>query len=188
MRPLLWAGGYAALFALVLGGVYRHGGPGWELASLAVMLGYPLVLLVGVADALAAREARGRIAIAPLLLLFAAVPGVAGVRAADGSLHDRSFARHLGQIEALVSRMPVESGGRMRLPADSLPAGVRSCCARLVVVRRDLEGQLSATVLGRRGTAYLYDPSGARLLYGLDRGRWRSHRRLAGDWYRVVRF
>jgi len=184
---IVWAGGYATLFALVLGAGDRHAGAGWELASLAVTLGYPLMLLVVLAHAAAAREAGGRLTLLPLIILLAGLPGIPGMRAADGALHDRRFARHLGEMEALVARAPFGSGNRVRLPVDSLPRAVRDCCAR-VVVRRDSVGQLSATFLGRRNTAYLYDPSGTRLLRGIWTGRWRSHEPLAPDWYRVVRF
>ncbi len=116
------------------------------------------------------------------------LPGIGGLRAADGLLHDRRFAHHLPELEALLARAPIDSGRRMRLPADSLPRAVRDCCARLVLVRRDSVGQLSATFLGQRKTAYLYDPSGTRLVRGIGSRRWRSHERLAPDWYRVVRF
>ena len=70
---------------------------------------------------------------------------------------------------------------------DSLPAPIRHCCARVVVARRDSLGHLSATVLGQRNVAYLYDPSGERLARGIRTGRWQSHDVLAHDWYRVVR-
>jgi hypothetical protein len=185
-RMLAWAAGYAALFALVLGAGDRHGGAGWELASLVVTVSYPLAFLVVVAHA-AALAPGGRHALLPLLVLLAGLPGIAGVRAADGALHDRRFARHLAELEAVVARAPLGGATRARLPVDSLPRAVRDCCAR-VVVRRDSLGQLSATFLGRRNTSYLYDPSGTRLRRGVGTGRWRSHARLAPDWYRVVRF
>jgi hypothetical protein len=184
----VWATGYAELFALVLGAGGRHGGAAWELASLLVTLGYPLVLLVMVAHAVAAgRARRGKRGALPLLVLLAGLPGIGGMRAADGALHDRQFARHFSEMEALVARVPLGSRGRARVPVDSLPAEVRDCCAR-VVVRRDSVGHVSATFLGPRSTAYLYDPSGTRLERGLGRGRWRSHERLAQEWYRVVMF
>ncbi|HUF35487.1 MAG TPA: hypothetical protein VMN37_06030 [Gemmatimonadales bacterium] len=176
------------MFALVLGAGERHGGAGWELASLIVTVGYPRALLVGMAHAVRARADHGRRAVFPLLLLLTALPGIGGLRAADGLLHDRRFAHHLPELEALLARAPIDSGRRMRLPADSLPRAVRDCCARLVLVRRDSVGQLSATFLGQRKTAYLYDPSGTRLVRGIGSRRWRSHERLAPDWYRVVRF
>ena len=187
MRTLVCAAGYAALFALVLGAGERHDGAGWELASLVVTLGYPLAFLVVVAHAAGAPESGGRHAVLPLLVLLAGLPGVAGMRAVDGALHDRRFARHFAEMEALVARAPLAGDTRARLPVDSLPRAVRDCCAQ-VVVRRDSVGQRSATFLGRRNTSYLYDPSGPRLLRGVGAGRWRSHARLAPDWYRVVRF
>jgi hypothetical protein len=188
LTTLFCSAGYATLFALVLGAGGRHGGPGWEAAALLVTLGYPLVLLVVVAHAVrAGREGWGQRGALPLLLLLAGLPGIAGMRAADGALHDRQFARHLPEMAALVARVPLGARGRARLPVDSLPAEVRDCCAR-VMVRRDAEGHLSATFLGGRSTAYLYDPSGARLERGISRGRWRSHDRLAPEWYRVVMF
>jgi hypothetical protein len=186
-RRMLAAGGYAALFAVVLGAIGRHGGAAWELASLLVTLGYPLMLLVVTAHALAAwRRYRGR-AVLPLGLLLTGVPAVAGVRSADGELHDRRFARHFAELEALVTRAPLDVRHRARLPVDSLPAAVRDCCA-LVVVRRDSVGQLSATFLGRGKTGYLYDPSGSRIRRGIGARRWRSFDRLAPEWYRVVNF
>ena len=188
MSTIGWAGGYAAAFALVLGAGGRHGGAGWELASLVVTLGYPLMLLVVLAHAIGSRVGNGRLAALPLLVLLAGLPGVAGIRVADGHLHDRRFTRHLPEVEALLARAPIESGSRMRLPLDSLPWAVRDCCARLVLVRRDSEGNLSATFLGQRTTAYLYDPSGTRLRRGFGSRRWRSHEPLAPDWYRLVRF
>ena len=187
MSPLLWSFGYAALFALVLGSGGRHAGPGWELAALAVTLGYPLMLLVGVARAVGSIASRGTPTLAPLLVLLAGLPGIAGFRAADGALHDRRFVRHLPQVEAVIGRTPVQAGERVRIPMDSLPSAIRHCCARVVVARRDSLGQLSATVLGQRNVAYLYDPTGERLALGLRTGRWESHDVLAPYWYRVVR-
>ena len=184
---VLWAGGYAALFAVVLGTGWRHGGAGWELASLLVTVGYPLMLLVGTAHALTARQARDHWAVLPLLVLLSGVPAVAGVRAADGELHDRRFARHFVELEALVTRAHLGEGHRASLPVDSLPVGLRDCCAR-IMVRQDSVGHRSATFLGHRRTAYLYDPSGTRVRQGIGTGRWRSYTRLAPEWYRVVYF
>lgn len=186
-RRILCAGGYAALFAVVLGAAGRHGGTGWELASLAVTLGYPLMLLVVTAHAVAAWGLYQGRAVLPLCLLLSAVPAVGAVRSADEELHDRRFARHFAELEALVARAPLGVHHRARVPVDSLPSGVRDCCA-LVLIRRDSLGDLSATFLGRRGTAYLYDPTGNRLRRGIGARRWRSYDRLAPDWYRVVYF
>jgi hypothetical protein len=187
VRRAAWAAGYAALFAYVLGVGGRGSGTGWEIVSLVVTLGFPLMLLVTLAQAIAVRKAAGPLALLPLVLLLAGLPGIGAMRAADSALYDRRFARHLAEMEALVTRAPFGSGNRVRLPVDSLPRAVRDCCAR-VVVRRDSVGQVSATFFGRRSTTYLYDPSGSRVLRGIWTGRWRSHERLAPDWYRVMRF
>ena len=187
MSRLLWAFGYAALFAVVLGAGGRHYGPGWEIAALGVTLAYPLMLLVGIAHAIGTRMSRGAPDTGPLFILVLALPGIAGIRAADGALHDRQFTHFLPQVEALISRTPLDAGQRVRIPADSLPQEIRGCCARLVVARRDSLGQLSATVFGQRDVAYLYDPSGERLARGLRLRRWESHQALAPHWYLVVR-
>ena len=188
MTAALLAAGYAGLFALVLGIGGRSGGFVWELASLFVIVGYPLATMVAAAHALV-DWTRGRVLAAlPVLLLLGGVVAVGGVRATDDLLQDRRFTRHLEEIEAILIRAPIDSGRRIRLPADSLPAEIRRCCVRAVFIRRDQEGQLSATLIGPRRTAYLYDPTGARLAHGQDVGRWRSHYRVAPEWYRVIRF
>jgi hypothetical protein len=166
----------------------RHAGLGWELASLIVTLGYPLVLLVGAARAAAGRASGTGPMLGPLLVALAALPGIAGIRAADGALHDRRFTRHLSEVEATLARVRLNAGERIRISADSLPVAVQECCARAVVARRDSLGSLSATLLGQRNVAYLYDPSGRRLQRGIRNQRWRAHAPLAPDWYRVTRF
>ena len=145
------------------------------------------MLLVGIARAVGSIASRGAPTLAPLLILIAGLPGIAGFRAADGALHDRRFTRYLAEVEALIARAPLEAGERVRIPMDSLPSAIRHCCARVVVARRDSLGQLSATVLGQRNVAYLYDPSGERLARGLQTRRWESTQPLATNWYRVVR-
>jgi hypothetical protein len=187
LSRFLWALAYATLFAGVLGAGGRHAGPAWELAALAVTLGYPLMVLVGVAHAVGTGVTRGSPTVGPLVVLLAALPGIPVMRAADGALHDRRFAHFLPQVQEVISRMPLAAGQRIRIPSDSLPAAIRHCCARLVVARRDSLGHVSATVFGQRNVAYLYDPSGERLARGLRLGRWESHRVLAADWYMVVR-
>jgi hypothetical protein len=166
----------------------RHASLGWELASLLVTLGYPLILLVGAAHAAGARASRTGPMLGPLLVALAALPGVAAVRAADGALHDRRFTRHLTEVEAALERVRLNAGERTRVAVESLPVAVRECCARTVVARRDSLGSLSATLLGQRNVAYLYDPSGRRLQRGIRNHRWRAHAPLAPAWYRVTRF
>ncbi len=187
MSSIVWAAGYATVFALLLGVSAAHGGAGWELASLVVTMGYPLLLLVLAAHAVGSRRLRGPLSVAPLLLLLGGLPGVAAVRSADDAVHDRRFRRHLAEVEAILAQLPLTSGDRLRLPAHSLPRPVRDCCVR-VVVRRDSEGHLSAWFQGRRDTVYLYDPSGTRIQRGMSARRWRSQQQLAPDWYRIVRF
>ncbi|HEU5042432.1 MAG TPA: hypothetical protein VFT84_16510 [Gemmatimonadales bacterium] len=188
MTTVIWAIAYSGAFAVVLGMGGRHAGPGWELASLAVTLSYPLVLLGCVAHAISTGASRGAPGLGPLIVLLAGLPGIAGIRSVDGALHDHRFARSVPELEALLARLPVAAGERIRIPVDSLPAGLRDCCARLVLARRDSSGQLSATVLSHRDIAYLYDPTGRRLERGARTHRWKSPRPLAPDWYRVVRF
>ena len=188
MSPLAWAFAGSTGFAVVLGLGGRHAGPAWEVAALLVTLGYPLLLLVGAAHTVGRWKAGGASVAGPLLVLLTAVPAVGAIRLADGALHDRRFARSLPELEALLARAPLGIGERMRIPADSLPRDIRHCCGGLVIARRDSTGQLSATVLGQRGIAYLYDPGGRRLARGIRAQRWRSHRALAPDWYRLVRF
>jgi hypothetical protein len=154
---------------------------------LVVTLGYPLMVLVGLAHAFGSGVARGAPALAPLLVLLAALPGIPAMRAVDGALHDRRFAHSLPEVQALISRTQLAVGERIRIPTDSLPSEIRHCCARLLVARRDSLGNVLATVFGQRNVAYLYDPSGDRLARGLRTGRWASHDVLAPDWYRVVR-
>ena len=187
MTRFLWALGYAMLFAGTLGAGGRHLGPGWELSALVVTLGYPLMVIVGLAHAVGTRMARGASALAPLLALLAGLPGIPLMRAVDGALHDRRFAHVLPQVQALISGAELGVGDRIRIPTESLPSEIRACCARLVVARRDSLGHVSATVFGQRNVAYLYDPSGERLARGLRLGRWRSHEVLAPNWYLVTR-
>ena len=188
MTALAVSIGYAAAFAVVLGMGEQHGGFGWEAASMGLTLAFPLLLVVLTAHAIAGQVRGNRVTALPVLALLAGVPGIGWVRTADGELHDRRFAGHLRELEAMLARAPVESGGRMLLPADSLPSSLRRCCARVVFVRRDGDGRLSATIVGQRRTSYLYDPTGERLHRGINSGRWRSTAPLAPDWYRVVRF
>lgn len=187
MSPLGWAFAASTAFAVVLGLGGRHAGPAWELAAMVVTLGYPLLLLVGVAHTAGRWKAGGAAVAGPLLVLLTGLPAVGVIRLADGALHDRRFARSLPELEALLARAPLGAGERMRIPVDSLPRGIRQCCGRLVMARRDSTGLLSATVFGQRGM-YLYDPGGHRLARGLRSQRWRSHHALAPDWYRLTRF
>jgi hypothetical protein len=148
-------------------------------------MGSALILVVALAHAIRGWIERRRPAVAPLLLLVAAIPATSVVRLLDDALSDRRFQPHLAELETTVDRLTVPPGQTIRLSPEDLPESVKVCCYR-AFARRDGEDRAYALFQVRREVAYLYDPSGQAMRNGLSR-RWSRQEPVAPHWYRLVR-
>jgi hypothetical protein len=184
-RLTLVAAAWAAAAALVLGLTMGRRAMGFELASLAVVIGSALILTVALAYAIRGWLERRWAALAPLAVLLAAFPGIQAVRFTDTALSDRRFQPHLAELEMTVDRLTVPPGETIPLAPKDLPESVKVCCYR-AFVQRDGDERAWAVFQVRREVAYLYDPSGQAMRGKLSR-RWSRQDPVAPNWYRLAR-
>jgi hypothetical protein len=179
------AAAWACFAALALGLTLGRRAIGLELVALVVVTGSALLLVVALANTIRGWVEGRWAALAPLVLLLAAIPGARVVQLLDDALSDRRFQPHLAELETTVDRLAVPPGETIRLSPEDLPESVKVCCYR-AFARRIGDERAYALFQVRREVAYLYDPSGQAMRNGLSQ-RWSRQQPLAPNWYRLAR-
>ena len=187
MRPAaltVLAGISTAALGLTLGLTSTRRDELLELASLGLVLGHGLLVVIAGAYALGQWTRRRWVALAPMALLLAGIPLVPRVRDLDRVLTDERFGRHFSAFEAAVHRLELDPGEVTRPRPEELPPNPL-CCYR-AFVRRSPGNDLSALFQVGPRLAYLYDPAGSAWSEGVS-ARWRDHKSVGTHWYRLAR-
>ena len=172
------------VLTLTLGLTSSRRGELLEITSLGMVQSYALLLLIAAAYAVGQWRGSRWLALAPMAILLAGIPGIPRVRDADRALTDQSFRRHFPAFESAVGRMTLAPGEFVRPQPGDLPA-TPLCCYR-ALVRRSSADELSALFLVRPRLAYLYDPTETAWSDGVS-ARWRDRTAVGAHWYRLAR-